>query len=184
MKGMQTDRQKQIIEAAIPLFLSEGVGVSTASIAKAAGVSNGTLFNAFATKQALIDAIYLTTSLDLLAAMPCTSQDDFTLDILHRNWSNYLRWAREKPQYRQIKHLLLEAGLTSQEVQADCNKASEQHVVWLQKALEAGAIRGPNVAFIHQLIQFQLSLVIEYDLNEEDEALAFEMICQAIGLSQ
>ena len=67
------DRKSQIITAATSLFLNEGVGVSTASIAKAAEVSNGTLFNTFATRQILIDTIYKDAKTAMFGAEPASA---------------------------------------------------------------------------------------------------------------
>lgn len=48
-----TISDEQILEAARAVFLEEGVTASTATIARRAGVSEGTLFKRFATKEAL-----------------------------------------------------------------------------------------------------------------------------------
>ena len=45
--------REQILEAARAVFLNEGVSASTARIAKAAGVSEGSIFKRFATKEEL-----------------------------------------------------------------------------------------------------------------------------------
>ena len=52
-------KRSAIIAAAVTLIDREGVGISTARVAAEAGVSNGTLFNYFPTKQALIDSVYV-----------------------------------------------------------------------------------------------------------------------------
>lgn len=51
------DRRQAIIEATLPLVLEYGSHVSTREIASAAGVAEGTIFRAFATKQELLDAV-------------------------------------------------------------------------------------------------------------------------------
>lgn len=177
------DRQMQIVEAAIPLFLSNGVGVSTANVAKAAGVSNGTLFNAFATKQDLIDAMYLSAKLGMFEALAFEPGAGFDRASVRRNWTNYLNWARRRPQDRQIMHVLLEAGMVSDAVIKQVDELAAQQSQWIAAALEHGAIRGPNVEFIVKLIFFQIDLVIALNLNGEDETLAFDMLCQSIGLT-
>ncbi len=48
-----TISDEQILEAARAVFLEEGVNASTATIARRAGVSEGTIFKRFATKEAL-----------------------------------------------------------------------------------------------------------------------------------
>ncbi len=179
-----TDRDTKIMDAATALFLRDGVGVSTASIAKAAGVSNGTLFNAFANKQALIDAIYKRAKTAMFACLIHKEDAPFTRQALRENWDRYLDWARAQPADRQIMHLLLDAGLASPETRAEIDAMSLPHAIWLERALAAGQIRGPNAAFIAKLILFQIDLVITETLEGEDADLAFDMLCNSIGLTQ
>ena len=54
-----SDKKKQILDVAVRLFADEGTGVATARIAKEANISNGTLFNHFATKKELIDQTFI-----------------------------------------------------------------------------------------------------------------------------
>lgn len=178
------DRQNQIIDAAIPLILQQGVGVSTAAIARAADVSNGTLFNAFATKQDLIDSIYLAAKTRMFEAL--THSDDAPLNRakLHRNWCDYLEWARGHPQHRQVMHLLLDAGLVSPATRAAVDRLGAWYWVWITEARDRGVIRGPSVDYIARLIFFHLDLVIEMTLDGTDEGIAFDMLCNSIGLSK
>ena len=50
------DRRAMIIRAVIPVLEKEGVEVTSRTLAEAAGVAEGTLFRAFGTKNALIEA--------------------------------------------------------------------------------------------------------------------------------
>ena len=50
------DRRESILDAAVPLFMAQGSDVTTRQIADAAGIAEGTIFRAFADKDALIDA--------------------------------------------------------------------------------------------------------------------------------
>ncbi len=177
-----TERQRQIIAAAIQLFLSEGVNVSTARIAKAAGVSNGTLFNAFATKQDLIDAIYRSTKFAMFAALPEPDGKPLGLSQMRRNWDAYLGWARDAPQDHKAMHLLKESGLASPQVQAEVDTRGAPYGQPLLDAFTCGALHGPNVAFVSDLIFAQIDLVIEHNLTGADEDLAFEMLCNTLGL--
>lgn len=179
-----TDRKQQIIAAATKLFLDEGVGVSTALIAKTAGVSNGTLFNAFATKQKLIDTIYKDAKSAMFASLPCSGSASYNRSNLRANWDGYLIWAKKNPESRRIMHLLLDAGLASAETQAEVNAIAAPYAAWTQKALDLGIIRGPSVSFIGQLTFFYLDLVINENLDRAGEDLAFEMLCTSIGLTQ
>ncbi|MEV6849075.1 TetR/AcrR family transcriptional regulator [Actinoplanes sp. NPDC051411] len=55
--GMSPDeRREMIVAAALPLLVEHGAAVSTAQIAKAAGIGEATIFRAFADKDELLDA--------------------------------------------------------------------------------------------------------------------------------
>lgn len=178
------DRQTQIIEAAIPLYLSDGVGVSTASVARAAGVSNGTLFNAFATKQDLIDAMYLSAKRGMFEALALDEDAKFDRATVAEGWRSYLDWAHHRPHHRQIMHLLLEAGLVSEPVRAQVDTLARAQGAWIEQALRDGTIRAPNVEYVVKLIFFHTDLVISQSLEGEEEKLAFEMLCSSIGLTK
>ena len=177
-----SDRDTKIIAAATALFLKDGVGVSTASIAKAAGVSNGTLFNAFPNKQALIDSIYMRAKSAMFACLKNHGDAPFNRETLRENWDRYLDWARARPQERQIMHLLLDAGLASAATRAEVEAMGMPHGLWLQSALDAGHLRGPTVSFVGKLILFQIDLVITENLEGPDADLAFDMLCNALGM--
>lgn len=179
-----TERQRQIIAAATTLFLEEGVGVSTARIAKAAGVSNGTLFNAFPTKQALIDAIYRDAKTGLFAAIPHSGEAPLNRETMRANWDGYRDWARQNPETRRVMHLMLDAGLASAETKAEVNAIAVPHGAWLQRGLDQGIIRAPSVSFIGSLIFFHLDLVLTEELDKAGEDLAFHMLCTSIGLTE
>ena len=48
------DRRRAILDAAVPLLISRGASVTTAEVARAADIAEGTLFRAFPDKSALI----------------------------------------------------------------------------------------------------------------------------------
>ncbi|WP_062386412.1 TetR/AcrR family transcriptional regulator [Demequina iriomotensis] len=50
------ERRRHIVDAVIPLILERGAEVTTREIAEAAGIAEGTVYRAFADKDALLDA--------------------------------------------------------------------------------------------------------------------------------
>ncbi|MDZ5443671.1 TetR family transcriptional regulator [Micromonospora sp. 4G57] len=76
--GMTPDRRRaMIVQAALPLLATHGATLTTAQVARAAGIGEATVFRAFADKEALLDACVVEvlrpdTVLDELAAIPLT----------------------------------------------------------------------------------------------------------------
>ena len=63
------DKRQAILLAAIRLFAEEGLNAPTARIARTAGVAEGTLFTYFASKDELLNQLYLELKGQLRAAM-------------------------------------------------------------------------------------------------------------------
>ncbi|TDD61911.1 TetR/AcrR family transcriptional regulator [Kribbella antibiotica] len=77
------ERRAAIIAAALPLFEQHGPDVSTKQIAEAAGIAEGTIFRAFGSKDALIEAALLKAfdTSDLLTELTAV---DVTLPLRER----------------------------------------------------------------------------------------------------
>ena len=68
-RPLSEDKRTAILEAATEVVAVLGVGAPTAKIAKGAGVAEGTLFTYFATKDDLLNRLYLELKTDLRDAM-------------------------------------------------------------------------------------------------------------------
>ena len=79
-------------------------------------------------------------------------------------------------------HLLKDAGLASPSVTAELNALAAPYARPLCDAFDAGAIRGPSVAFVNDLIFAQIDLVLDHTLTGADEDLAFDMLCNTLGV--
>ena len=81
-----------------------------------------------------------------------------------------------------VMHLLKDAGLASPEVTSEMDELAAPYGKPLFDAFDRGAIRGPNVGFISDLVFAQIDLVIDHTLTGAEEDLAFDMLCNTIGL--
>jgi AcrR family transcriptional regulator len=68
LRGDARRNRDRLLAAARELFAARGVDVAMADIAKHAGVSNGTLYNRFPTREDLIEAVF-TDRLETMAAL-------------------------------------------------------------------------------------------------------------------
>jgi AcrR family transcriptional regulator len=77
------ERRSAIVAAALPLFLSQGAGITTREIAQAAGIAEGTIFRVFPDKTALLDAV-IEAALDPTPADAAIEKIDPTLSLEDR----------------------------------------------------------------------------------------------------
>lgn len=127
------DKETQIIETAIRLFAEEGTSVPTSKIAKEAGVSNGTLFNYFPTKQDLIDSVFFFIKEKM--ANHIMTEVNFEADIkdmLHETWRILILWAADHPLEDEVVNVLK----ISQVLSDDVREASEHFFAAIYEALE------------------------------------------------
>jgi len=110
-------KPEAILDAAIVLFDRNGVGVSTAKVAVAAGVSNGTLFNYFSSKQKLLDAVYAHLTDELADALGEFDHDAEPREQFFTAWRRWLEWAKGYPEQHRVKLLLKGADLVSPQAQ-------------------------------------------------------------------
>ncbi|MDF0487561.1 TetR/AcrR family transcriptional regulator [Sphingomonas sp. H39-1-10] len=95
------DKRNAIMAAATRIIAAQGLGAPTALIAKAAGVSNGSLFTYFETKADLLNQLYIELKSEIaslaLADMP---MEQSPREQLFHVWSCSLRWAQSYPEKR------------------------------------------------------------------------------------
>ena len=86
------------MEAAIRAIAEQGLGASTAVIAKSAGVSNGALFTYFETKADLLNQLYIELKLRKAETTVANApMDAEPREQLRYVWYRMLRWATEQP---------------------------------------------------------------------------------------
>ncbi len=102
---MSTSKRQQILDAALLLFVEQGLeGAATAKIAKAAGVATGTLFHHFANKQELISALYLEIKRELADSLPPLQPEQEIQALATAIWNKALGWGLAHPE--KIRFLL------------------------------------------------------------------------------
>ncbi len=128
-----TNVRKRIIDAAISLFADKGISVPTAEVARAAGISNGSLFNYFATKQILIDATYASIRNELEIFLFANMEKPVDIkDATFIFWSRLIQWSLHNTNKQRVATML---GC-SQKLSDDIIKQSHPIYSLINKVLE------------------------------------------------
>ncbi|ABV88673.1 TetR/AcrR family transcriptional regulator [Shewanella pealeana] len=93
------DKKQAILDTALTLFVSQGFyATSTASIAKQAGVATGTLFHHFASKEALMNHLYISIKQEFADGIQSqiSQKGDLEKDAQHL-WQVAINWAMANP---------------------------------------------------------------------------------------
>lgn len=96
------DKKQALLEAATQAIAQSGIAASTAVIARNAGVAEGTLFRYFATKDELINTLYLHLKQDLCQSMIMELDRSITdAKMMTRFiWNSYISWGLNHPAHQ------------------------------------------------------------------------------------
>ena len=113
------DKRQAILAAAIEIFAARGLGAATAQIARHAGVSEGTLFNYFSSKDQLLNEVYLLLKEELSRLMLSDYPDSQELRTrAYHIWQCYIGWGVAQPAKRKSMALLGLSDKVGAEVRA------------------------------------------------------------------
>lgn len=169
-----TDKRTRLIETAIRLFHERGFwDTPTALIAREAGVANGTLFNYFPSKAALVEAVYLSLkqswATHLQAAAPSSGG---VHDRLAGYWTGAIDWARAHPdRYALLGQLKLsdEIGDGARAHGIDMFGATLELI---GEAMAHGVIHPIEPDLLKTLAEAQISAAIEFLGKHPDASVA------------
>ena len=158
------DKSEQILTAALTLFVEQGFhGTPTSQIAQVAGVSNGTLFHYYPTKDDLVLALYnhikdeLQTYLQEQLRAVSLIQERLKITFIQS-----VRWALENPQkfyYVQQFHFSPHLAKVPAEV---IQRQNQLHLDLIQQAIDQHLVRPLPVGLLFTLISSQVFGLYQY----------------------
>ena len=169
-----------ILGAALNVFHLQGVGVSMADVASAAGVSNGTLFNYFSTKQELIDALYVWVKGDLAAAIGEIDERLSIREQMQIVWDRWLGWAFCRRDAHAVMNLLHQSGLASESARAEGRDLIGAPMQVFGAAYSAGVFVDLPLNYLISLIEHHFDQAVASDLNRRDRDVAFQVLWNGI----
>ncbi|KHN61528.1 TetR family transcriptional regulator [Dickeya fangzhongdai] len=121
-RPLSEEKRESILTAAAELVAALGTGASTAKIASAAGVAEGTLFTYFATKDELLNQLLLEIETDLARSVldSCTACGS-SRECIQRIWDCLVDWGMAHPEQRKAMRQLKVSDRISDECRQRCN---------------------------------------------------------------
>lgn len=171
---------RDILEAAVRLINRDGVGVSMAKVAEEAGVSNGTLFHYFGTKQDLLDQLYEWLKSDLIAAIGDVPDDLPATEQLRTLWMRWIEWVRRYPARHRVSQLLHGSGIVSPAAVERGEGMFARFPGILAEAQAAGALSDLPLTYLGGSLMAQLEVAARSDLTEEQCSQAFDLAWNSV----
>ncbi|MFJ9151617.1 TetR/AcrR family transcriptional regulator [Streptomyces sp. NPDC102270] len=164
------DKRAAIVAAATLIIAAQGLGATTAAIAKEAGVSNGSLFTYFDTKADLLNQLYLELKGEMgAAALGGLPAADARTQMLHM-WSRWMDWATANPQKRRTLAQLQ----VSDEITASTHESASRTMSGIGGILERSRANGPMrdapATLVFMLCNALAEATIDYIIGDPDRA--------------
>lgn len=165
------DKRQAILAAASRTIAGQGLGVSTATIAREAGVSNGALFTYFATKAVLMDQLYrhLKAVMAAAATIGIPTEEDMH-GQLHHVWTGWLRWATtHRDERRALAHLAVSNDVTAASHQAASEAYAEVEAL-LDRSRANGPLRNAPLMFVASLVTGIVDATVDHMIRDTTHA--------------
>ena len=157
-------KNEKILEAAIKLLSVQGTSVPTAKIAQQAAVSNGTLFNYYPTKKALLDGVYLSIKKEVSAHVinQVARETKHIEDLVLYLWQQYISWAMANTLKQQVASLLRGSFAISDEARASADEIFSFINIKLEEAQNKQIIRDMPTEFLCEIAVAQILATIQH----------------------
>lgn len=181
------DKRNAIMDAAIRVIVAQGLSAPTATIAKEAGISNGSLFTYFQTKAELYNQLYFEIKKNMIADVmrhpPKT--DDFRKQLSHA-WSRWMDWAVSNPEKRHVMTQLMVSEDITQETREAVGKMAVELNALMERIRMHGALRTAPMSFVFRLVNALVEATMDAMIHEPANAkkhskIGFETFWRAIS---
>jgi AcrR family transcriptional regulator len=179
------DRRTALLHAAATVFAEHGLAAPTALISKTAGVSEGSFFTYFATKDDLINALYRELRGEMASALlQAYPRRSGVRERLAHVWARWVAWGVADPVARKaLKHLTMsnlitddvraESGVLFVDIEQLQEDAADQRRLHLPPVLVSQALRA--------LAEMTMDLIERYpDQSAALTATGFRMLWGAL----
>ncbi len=147
------DKRAAILGAATRTIAEDGISASTASIAKAAAVAEGSLFRYFPDKDKLLNELYRELKLDMRGAMiagfPLTG---CLRKRVQHIWNAYVTWGMESPAKRRAMMQLTVSDRITEQSRREGQAGFEDATEAMRQLVAQGKLSGLPPGFASDLL--------------------------------
>jgi AcrR family transcriptional regulator len=156
------DKRRAILSAAITQIAKNGLGAATASIAKQAGIPNGSVFTYFETKQDLFNQLYTELKLELISVVREGWPEGSNLSAQFRhNWMQWTQWGAGFPDKRRTLAQLNVSDQLTNETRAAGMQEAEFTLDVIRRVSRNGVLKDRSPAFVFSLVETLASTTVD-----------------------
>ncbi len=175
-RPISEEKREAILLAAAELVAIQGISAPTLKIARAAGVAEGTLFTYFSSKDALLNALYLTIKSSLAHAILSDYPTKTALrDRVFHFWSRYIDWGASHPVQRQALRQLTVSDRISEQTRRIGRQPFEPFILMIETTLKKGVPKNLAPGFLGSFIEAAAELTLEFIAREPARAEAYKL---------
>jgi len=166
-RPLSEEKRNSILSSAATVVGTDGVGATTAKIASAAGLAEGTLFNYFGTKDDLLNQLFLWIKNEIRDQVlkGCRLEGEI-IDCWRLLWGRYIDWGVDNPAKRKaFRQLGVSAKISdaNREISAE---AVREVAELLEESVRHGALRDQPPEFILNSIEALAEVTLDFIARE------------------
>lgn len=162
-RPLSEEKRHAILAAATDAVAALGVSASTAKIAKDAGIAEGTLFVYFATKDELLNELYLTLKADMKAAIaagyPMTTSVKERCEHL---WNRSIEWGAKNPTKRRAIRQLSVSDRVTEASRKTGAAVFHDIQAMLDEGFQSGVLRPQPKGMLSATIDVLTDMTLEF----------------------
>jgi AcrR family transcriptional regulator len=156
-RPLSEEKRQALLASAADLIATLGTGASTAKIAQAANVAEGTLFTYFSTKDELLNQLYVEIETDLAGVMTAPYPEDAgPRERIRHVWNRLIGWGLANPVWRKAIRQLEVSDRVAIESQRRCNAMFHDARAMVEQSL-SGHADPERIAFYIDTVLFGLA---------------------------
>ncbi|BEU27662.1 TetR/AcrR family transcriptional regulator [Paraburkholderia sp. 22B1P] len=185
-RPLSPEKRSALLESATQAVAELGVQATTASIARRAGVAEGTLFTYFESKEALFQELYLHLKGGLAGAvMPDYPVDADYMQRMQHVFERYVSWGLANPPARFAVARLAGSGQISDDTRSLGMEPFLAVAQMMQDGVRDGVLVRAPISFLSSLIEHIADTTIEHIERHPKDArlqrkLGFRVLWRAI----